>query len=145
MEPTENEFLISRALAIFNEQYQRDIKAEDCEITSIPHDPHSDRGYEITTPAKDRFFRIHFYIKFTNNDRSAPVRLEVTPPYITGMLGDEVYVIRSGVDDWYRHSGLYKFSPIIPLDVPTGTIITEHGIPIMAEDKTTFLVVEAAP
>lgn len=140
---TENEFLISRALSIYNEQYHRDIKVVDCEITSIPHDPHSDRGYEISTPSKDPYFRIHFYIKFTNNDRSAPVRLEVTPPYVIGALGDEVYVVRSGVDEWYRLSGMYKFAPITPLDVPEGTFITERGIPFITEQGS-FLVVEAA-
>lgn len=143
MELTENEFLISRALSIYNEQYHRDIKVADCEITSIPHDPHSDRGYEITTPTKDQFFRIHFYVKFTNNDRSAPVRLEVTPPYVVGALGDEVFVVRSGIDEWYRSSGMYRFTPIVPMDVPPGTFITERGIPLVTEYEA-FLISEAA-
>lgn len=143
MELTENEFLISRALGIFNEQYHRDIKVEDCDIFSIEPDPHSDRGYEITTPLKSEFFRIRFYIKFTDNDRSMPVLLEVTPPYITGKLGDEVYVIHSGVDIWYRASGTYKFNPLTPGEIPAGTIVTERGLPIVSEDGA-YLVVEAA-
>lgn len=138
--PSESVFLISRALGIYNEQYGRKIKVEDCSIVSIPNDPHSDRGYEIMTAEKSPFFRIRFYVKFTDNDRAIPVRLEVSPPFVDRALGDEVYVIHAGIDNWYRTDGIYKFAPIIPPGLPFGIIVTEDQWPMVAEDGAYFVL-----
>lgn len=138
---SENEFLITRALNVYNDQFQRKIKVSDCAIASIPPDPHSDRGYEITTPDQSQFFRIRFYVKLADNDRSIPVRLEVKAPFVDRALGDEVYVIHAGIDNWYRTSGTYKFNPIVPEGLPFGVMVTEDGIPMITEDGA-FLVIE---
>lgn len=136
---TEKEFLISRALGVFNPQYGRNIKVEDCEIISIAPDHQSDRGYEITTPDKTEFFRIRLYVKFDRIDRSIPARLDVSMPYVQGALGDEVYVILTYVADMWREE--YKFDPLDPNVWPFGTILQEDGSPIMTEAQK-YLVVE---
>lgn len=141
MQMSESEFLITRALNIYNDQYQRAIKVSDCKIVSIFNDPHSDRGYEITTPEQSPYFRIRFFVKFTDNDRAIPIRIEVSQPYIDRALGDEVYAIHAGIDNWYRTSGTYKFAPIAQDELPFGVIITEDGIPIVTE-LGEFMVIE---
>lgn len=129
---TENDFLISRALTVYNAQYSSNIKVEDCLIISIPAGKQADRGYEITTPELSKFFRIRYFVKFSQMDREGWCRLEVAPPYDPGVLGDEVYVIRSQMDR-YWHS-VYPFNPINPYGWPVGIIITEKGNPIITED-----------
>lgn len=130
---TESEFLISRALAVFNTQYKRDIKVQDCDIISIKPDPQSARGYEITTPRGSEFFRIRYYFKWDTVDKGMPARLEVTMPYKDGELGDEVYVIHSLMDVYWEAEGGYKFDDIGPnLELP-GLIISEFGVPIVTE------------
>lgn len=137
---TEKEFLISRALGVFNPQYGRNIKVEDCEIISISPDPMSDRGYEITTPdEKDsEFFRIRLYVKFDRMDRSIPARLDVSMPYINGALGDEVYVILTYVSEMWREE--YRFDPLDPNELPFGVILQEDGAPILQENGKFTLV-----
>lgn len=129
---TETEFLISRALNVFNTQYGRDIKVKDCEIISIPNDPQSNRAYEITTPGFSDFFRIHLYMRFDLRDTDIPARLEVTMPYMHGQLGDEVFVIRINVATSWRDEG-YRFDPITPGNLPFGVIVQEDGKPIVTE------------
>lgn len=136
---TENEFLITRALNVFNAQYGRDIKVADCHIFTIEVDGQSDRAYEITTPTKSDYLRIRLFITFSNSDRDSEARLEVTMPYLPGQLGDEVYVIRSDVDEYWK--GDYRFDPIIPMVIPNGCIVTENNIPILTEDGR-FIIVE---
>lgn len=138
---TESEFLISRALAVFNSQYSRDIKVQDCDIISILPDPQSARGYEITTPRGSEFFRIRYYFKWDTVDKSMPARLEVTMPYKDGELGDEVYVIHSLMDVYWESEGGYKFDPIKPDDGIIGLIVSEFGVPIITEDGV-FLIQE---
>lgn len=131
---TESEFLISRALAVFNSQYSRNIKVQDCDIVSILPDPQSARGYEITTPRGSEFFRIRYYFKWDTVDKNMPARLEVTMPYKDGELGDEVYVIHSLMDVYWEAEGGYKFDPIKPDNGLIGLIVSEFGIPIITED-----------
>ena len=138
---TEKEFLISRALGVFNTQYGRNIQVKDCDIFSIPNDPQSDRGYEITTPRASDFFRIHLYVRLSLRDAAIPARLEVNMPYNVGELGDEVFVIRTEVASSWRDEG-YRFDPII-LEVPFGAIIQEDGAPIVTEAGR-FCVMEYA-
>lgn len=136
---TEQEFLISRALGVFNPQYGRNIKVENCEIKTIPADPQSDRGYEITTPHESTFFRIRFYVRFADMDRTIPARLEVTMPYVNGALGDEVYVIHSAIANFWRTEG-YKFDPIVPRGVPFGAIIAQNEDLITTEDGKVLIM-----
>lgn len=129
---TEVEFLISRALRVYNDQYGRDIKLEDCHISSIAPNVNSDKAYEITTPEKSIYFRIRYYIKFGERDHDGWVRLELTPQYHKGILGDEVYAIRGTVDEYWKSQ--YLFNPINPEGWPDGCILTEHGAPVITED-----------
>lgn len=138
---TESEFLISRALRVYNQKYGRDIKVEDCHITSISPNVTADRAYEITTPEKSEYFRIRYYIRFGDRDSDGWARLEVAPPYHKGILGDEVYAIRSTVDEYWRSQ--YHFNPLNPEGWPLGSILTEHGTPILSEEGA-FMVVESA-
>lgn len=138
---TESEFLITRALTVYNAQYGGHVKVEDCAIVSIPPGEQADRGYEITTPEGSRYFRIRYYFTFGNMDREGWARLEVAPPYTPGALGDEVYVIRSIMDSYWNREGGYPFTPINPWGIPLGCIITEKGHPIISEDGK-FLVIE---
>lgn len=140
MEP-EREFLISRALAVFNRKYRKNIKVEECDIWSISTDIHSDRAYEIITPNASEFFRIRFFFKFSNYDRSGDVRLEVAQPYGHATLGDEVYVIRSEVDNNLLGVNGYQFEWIASSILPQGVIVTEDRIPIMTENGR-FTVLE---
>lgn len=137
---TEKEFLISRALNVFNSQYGRNILVEHCEIFSIPTNVQSDRAYEITTPNFSEFFRIRLYVKFDRMDKDIPAPLEVTMPYIDGKLGDEVYVVLCYVADYWRNQG-YKFDPIVVTELPWGVIIQEDEKPITTEAGR-FMVVE---
>lgn len=138
---TESEFLITRALAVYNAKYRGNVKVKDCAICSIPAGTQADRGYEITTPQGSKYFRIRYYFKFGNLDREGVVRLEVAPPYMPGVLGDEVYVIRSIMDNYWRVEEGYPFLPINPWNLPAGIIITERGSPIITEQGA-FMVVE---
>lgn len=138
---TESEFLITRALAVYNTVYNGNIKVDECFICSIPPGSQADRGYEITTPEGSRYFRIRYYFKFGQMDREGVVRMEVAPPYMPGVLGDEVYAIRSIMDTYWRHEGGYPFEPINPWELPAGLIVTEKGSPIITENGH-FMVVE---
>lgn len=138
---TEDEFLISRALRVYNDQYGRDISMDDCYITSIAPNVNSDKAYEITTPDKSPYFRIRYYIKFGERDHDGWARLEVTPQYLKGVLGDEVYAIRGTVDSYWRSQ--YLFNPINQEGWPPGCILTEYGAPILSEDGL-FMVAEHA-
>lgn len=137
----EREFLIKRALNVFNRKYGRDVKVEDCDIYSIPIDIHSDRAYEIITPEASEFFRIRFYFKFGNMDREGNVRLEVSMPFGQGELGDEVYIVRSEIDKYWHSVNMYRFDHIVSKHVPMGVITTEAGEPILTEQGL-FIVAE---
>lgn len=130
---TEKQFLIFRALDTFNRAYGNNIKIADCSIVSINPGVNSDRGYEITTPNGSDNLIIRFYFKFTRGDRTISPRLEVKPPFMDGVLGDEVYVIYDGMDIWYRESGTYKFDWIIDNSIPRSVILTEGNTPILLE------------
>lgn len=138
---TENEFLISRALNVFNAQYRRNIKVEHCAIVSMEPDVQSDRAYEITTPNHSEFFRIRLYLKFGRLDLDSVAVLEVTMPYLEGELGDEVYVIMSQLSAYWRT--VYKFDDTPGGTAPNGAIVTEDDIPIVTEYGR-FIIKEAA-
>ncbi len=142
---TESEFLIQRALFVFNLTYGTDINVDACDIYSIKNDPHSDRAYEIITPRYSEFFRIRYYFTWGEYDTSTKPILEVTMPYINGRLGDEVYVIHSVMAYSWGEADGYKFDPIEPGETIDGSIITEDGLQITTETGVYIVLEDHAP
>lgn len=141
----EREFLLTRALAVFNRTYNADVKVEQCDIYSISNDPHSDLAYQITTPGSSEFFRIRYYLTWSDHDSDANPYLGVSMPYRLGELGDEIYVIHSLLArSWMNQEG-YVFDTLTPGDDIDGVILTESGLNIVTEIGVYIVLEEAAP
>lgn len=131
---TEKQYLIQRALDVFNRQYGAQIQPETCEIVSINNDIHSNRGYAITTPNGSQTLRIHLYVVLAGEDQKHISRLEVAMPYRDNALGDEIWVIHIAVDRWYRDSNTYRFDIILANEVPENAFVAEYGFAFQTED-----------
>lgn len=105
----EKKFLIELALHEFNQQYQKNIKAEDCAIRSIKPAYGAKYGYEIDTVRTDDYVRLRMYFNLEGINKFKPYRLEVDKTLAPGQLGDEVYVTIGTVNHYYLDAGIYKF------------------------------------
>lgn len=140
---TEKQFLIKRAVTVFNIQFNQKIDPDKCEIVSIAPDAVSHRGYEITSPDTSGTFRLRYYFRFGDADFYGRYILENAQSYRQGTLGDEVYVLHGTMAESWKWTAGYKFDPIVRPNVPFGSIVTEDDIPIVSEGGI-FLVVETA-
>lgn len=138
---TEKQYLIQRALDVFNRQSGTNIQPDSCQIFSINNDIHSLRGYVITTPLGSTTLRIHMYVALSDEDMKRVSRLEVAMPYRNNELGDEVWVIHIAVDRWYRDNNVYRFDLILPNEVPNNAFVAEYGFAFQTEDGA-YLVAE---
>lgn len=142
---TEKEFLISTALRQFNDQYDKTIAVENCDIKSIPTRWSFERSYEINTLRMDDFLRLHIHIRFEGRDGLSKYTLEVDSiatqlPDSEGTLFDEVFVATGSIDPYYKNEGIYKFR-LINLDTTLlDILITEGGEDILLEDGSQILL-----
>lgn len=148
--PSEKEFLIAYALNVFNGQYNRSLKVEDCGLSSVEPTFNATHGYQICTLREDDYVRIFLYFDLGKGNHVHWVRVEDEQDnYKPDALGDEVFVILATISDYWIHSGTYTFKSMYcdcsgPA-APPGISYAEGGVIASAEgDGSNICYVEDA-
>ena len=142
---SEKTFLKDFALRQFNHQRglkgNQAIKQQHCDIFSIVPPPGFRYGYEIFTRKLHDAFRMRVHFNVGRVDNLSPFELQLTPPAVNGMLGDEVWVAGGEFDTAYTYYNGYRLEwiyldpsliPIILLQDNTPLLLANGGYLILS-------------
>lgn len=137
---TESEFLITLAITQYNNQYNKNLTLDGCDIGSIVVRQGFDLSYEVTTKRTDDYVRLHMHLTFDKMDMIRPYRVEVdgSSGYVD-QLGDELFVATGLVDIYYKEENIYKFRPIV-LVTEDSYLLMESGDFILTESSDYFIL-----
>ena len=135
---SEKTFLKDFALRQFNNQ--RGLKGgnailqENCDIFSLVPTPGFQYGYEVFTRRLDDSFRIRIYFNIGRQDVLSRFELLLAPPFMTGVLGDEVWVASGMFDAAYTYYKGYtlQWLYIDPTLIPI--ILLNNNSPLLLDD-----------
>lgn len=141
---SEKTFLKDFALRQFNNQRglkgSNAIRQEDCDIFSITPTSGFRYGYEVFTRRLNDSFRIRIYFNVGRQDTLSRFELLLAPPFMAGVLGDEVWVATGVFDTAYTYYQGYKLEwiyidptliPIVLLGDNTPLLLTDGGFLIL--------------
>ena len=131
---TEAEFLIKKALDVFNPQYGRDFIVSECRVSTYPTRRRYDRSYQIETIREDDFVRMHLHLNFSDRDSLSAFDLELDTDLLVGENGDELFVAYGTIDRFWIEEKKYKFAQMVNNISVLGVLLLEEGPPIVLED-----------
>lgn len=133
---TEAEFLIKKALDVFNPQFGKDFTVDECLISTYPTRQRYDRSYQIETVREDDFVRMHLHLNFSDRDHLSEFTMELDTEILVDQSGDELFVAYGTIDRYWLEQKKYKFTQIVNNTSVLGVLLMEEGPPIVLEDGT---------